>query len=210
MWHAVSVIPRSIVAIRHHIEQIRPTRNCAAGKTTRHNLRKKSQIRRHPVIFLSTAGCNAKSRNHLVKNEQNPVFASNRAKLAQKLALRGNPPKTRARRLQNNRSNIISTLKRLCDLIDIIRLTQHGILDMILRNTARRRTVKTGRSTKSHLIVPAMKIRRKAQNFRLILKSARNAQPQKTRLCTRRRKTHLIRTRHHPNNLLCPFQFQLV
>ena len=204
------IIPRSIVSIRHHIEQIRAPRNCATGKTTRNNFRKKSQIRRHPVIFLRTPRCHAKTRNHLVKNEQNPVLACNSAKLTQKIARRGNPPKTRTRRLQNNRSNIVPTFKRLCNLIDIIRLTQHGILDMILRNTARRRTIKTGRSTKSHLIVPPVKIRRKTQNLRLILKSARNAQPQKTRLCPRRRKTHLIRARHHPNNLLCPFQFQLV
>ena len=210
MWHAISVIPRSIVSIRHHIEQICAPRNRATGKPTRNNFRKKSQIWRHPVIFLHTARRNAKTRNHLIKNEQNSVLASNRAKLAQKIALRGDAPKTRTRRLQNNRGNIVPTLKRLCDLIDIIRLTQHGILDMILCNTARRRTIKTGRSAKSHLIVPPVKIRRKTQNLRLILKSARNAQPQKTRLCTRRRKAHLIGTRHHPNNLLCPFQFQLV
>src|SRR5262245_7419292 len=208
MWHHAIAIPLRINLGFKYLHDVSTSYDRSAVQSTSHHLGQCGDVRYNAKILLGSTNGIAKARDNLIKNERDTTTCRCLPEVLEKGRIRRDCVVVRSPGFSNDSRNIIGAVKRLREGCRVIKGDKddgalHGLGD-----TSRHRHVIWGNDSAHGVIVPAMEMALKLDDFTFASIGSCGAQCQEGGLSTRAGELDRLCTRHQVHDQAGPVDFE--
>ena len=201
-------IPLRISPGLKHLHDLPPTHHSPTIQSSSHHLRQCGHVRDNAKILLGATDGIAKARDDFIKDEHDATTCCCLPEMLEKGRIGRDRVIVRAPGFSNDGRNIIRAVQRLRQGCRVIKGDKHDRALHFLGDTGRHRHVIRGDDSAHDVIVPAMEMALKLDDFTFASVGACGAQCQKGGFSARAGEFDRLRARHQVHDQTGPVDFE--
>src|SRR4029453_14611409 len=205
--HAIAIPPRISLGLKH-LHNLPTTHNRSAIQASSHHLGQCGHVRYNAKILLSATNGIAKARDDFIKNEHDTTLGRCLPEVLEKSRIGRDCVVVRAPGFSNDGRNIIGAVERLREGCRVIKGNKDDRALHFLGDTGRHRNVIRGNDSTHSVIVPAMEMALKLDDFTFASVGSGGSQCQEGGLSARAGELDRLRTRHQVHDQARPVDFE--